>query len=94
MFIFIPVSGYTFYKGYSALCRTPKEPKALKIYIVLQGLLCLLWIIFCIVSGGVWNGFAQLGIPQNGFSVFLNIVEAVGYLLAGALGGFCIYKSL
>jgi hypothetical protein len=54
-----------------------------------------MWFIFSIVSGGPWNGWAQISLMKGmGFSIFLSILESILYTAACGLGVFNILRSI
>ncbi len=90
--IFVPLTLFTFYKGYRGLVYDRKQ---LRYYYVGQFACCVVFFIFSIISGGNYNGWTRLGVLfENGhiFQGLLAIVESLIYLFNSLLCAYCMFK--
>lgn len=67
-------------------------------YKVCQGVLCVLWFVFSIVSWGSFDGWMRISILNDynksatKFCIFLTILEALAYTASCILGIICILQ--
>ena len=94
IFIFAAMASFNF--GYQAICLAPNHEKKFIFYMVSQGVLCAIWLVFAIISAGSINGWTKIKLLHScklGFSIFLCIVESLLYLFSAGLGVFCMIKT-
>ena len=94
--IFIPLAMFVFWNGYYGLCKRPRVTNHLWRYRIMQGVLCILWFIFSILSAGTFNGWAEISnlkADRLYFNIFLSVIESLLYMASCALGAFCVYMS-
>lgn len=88
--IFIPLSMYTFYRGYRGLAS---DTYLLKFYKILQGVLVLCYIIFSIIGSGAFNGWLRatnLLSEEKFFPGALSFIESALYSINAILAITCI----
>ncbi len=99
LFVFIPAAGFTFYRGYLAVCKRPPESNYILWYRICQGVLCVLWFLFSILMAGCFDGWARVShlskFNDGGlkFCIFLAVLESLGYTAATILGVICIVRA-
>ena len=62
----------------------------------MQGVLCILWFIFSILSAGTFNGWAEISnlkADRLYFSIFLCVIESLLYMTSCGLGAYCVFMS-
>lgn len=100
--IFIPVSGYAFYQGYSGVALTSNS--RITIYCVIQGIIVFLALVFVFMSGGGHNGFVSFATMKrathdnvsSGMKTYWSIaiiIEALCWLFICAFGSWSMYKT-
>jgi len=90
--IFVPVTLFTFYKGYRGLVYDRRQ---LRYYYVGQFACAVVFLIFSIISGGNYNGWTRLGVLFDNGHVFqglLAIVESLLYTFNSALCAYCLFE--
>jgi len=90
--IFVPVTLFTFYKGYRGLVYNRRQ---LRYYYVGQFLCAVAFLVFSIISGGTWNGWTRLDVLFSNKHIFqglLAIVESLIYTANSLLCMYCIFK--
>ena len=84
--------------GYQAICLAPNHDRKFMFYMVSQGILCILWFIFSIISAGSINGWTKIKVLSRtnckmGFSIFLAVIESLVYLFTMGLGIYCLIRA-
>ncbi len=98
MFIFIPAGGFTFYKGYTGVCKRPTDQSTITWYRACQGVLCVAWFIFSIIRAGCFDGWMRISFLNKfddgaaKFCIFLTVLESLGYLASMILGVICVIR--
>lgn len=90
--VLFPMLGlYCLYVGFYGLMKRPRVTYHLYYYWAVQGVLCFCWFLFAIWPVGPWNGFSKAIIMgkqdrNNGFAIFLTIVETLMHVVLFLLG--------
>lgn len=90
--IFVPVTLFTFYKGYRGLVYDRRQ---LRYYYIGHFVCAVAFFIFSIVSGGNYNGWTRLSVlfgDKHIFQGLLAIAESIIYLINSALCAYCLFK--
>eukprot|EP00829_Urostomides_striatus_P010182 TRINITY_DN2348_c0_g1_i1.p1 TRINITY_DN2348_c0_g1~~TRINITY_DN2348_c0_g1_i1.p1 ORF type:complete len:131 (+),score=5.85 TRINITY_DN2348_c0_g1_i1:218-610(+) len=84
--IFVPISGYAFYKAYYGACK--QDDSSIFWYRVIQSFLCISWLVFSIIKSGCFDGWlrisslADIGNSAAHFCIFLTVMESLGYTIS------------
>eukprot|EP00923_Selenidium_pygospionis_P007156 GHVN01012281.1.p1 GENE.GHVN01012281.1~~GHVN01012281.1.p1 ORF type:complete len:234 (+),score=31.96 GHVN01012281.1:225-926(+) len=102
-FIGAPLGCFVFYSGYKALAKNDSKIKFR--YLIMQGVLIALYVVFALIPFGPFNGFIALALMGDGklyhfassggsgFAIVVIIVESLGWLISAGIAGLCVWKT-
>ncbi len=98
--VLFPMIGlYCLYVGFYGVMKRPRVTFHLYYFWGVQGILCFLWFLFSIWPVGPWNGWTKAIVLTNdegndGFAIFLTIVESIIHTIMFILGICLIVASV
>ena len=96
LLVFGPFALFVFYSGFYGIIRRPPRWFLLA-YRTSQGVQCVVYFTFSIISLGPFWGWTQIsdlgGSGGEGFAIFLCVIEALMYTALTTTGGLWLYFS-
>ena len=91
----IPLITYVLYCGFT--CAGKRDGTKKTMYQVLQGFLCIVYLLFIFLPAGPINGFPRIAELEGddsgeaGFGIFSVVAESLTYMALTGLGGWCLW---
>lgn len=78
-------------------CAGKRDGTKKLMYMVLQGILCLFYLLFVFLPAGPINGFPRIGDLKDDssgeaqYGIFCVVMESITYMVLTGLGGWCLW---